>query len=124
MQWEVRYGALVLKSRVHVAANLARVPQLKTGGLFPELGGPTYPPVVQHLLGGPHVALIACAILRARAWLSWSALVACPYFLCSALAAAAPAAGRGWCWCLIVRLLRPGVAGAAVVTASGRAGEG
>eukprot|EP00983_Pelagomonas_calceolata_P118548 1160517-Pelagomonas_calceolata.AAC.8 len=30
-------------------------------------------------MGEPRVALIACAILRARAWLSWSALAACPF---------------------------------------------
>eukprot|EP00983_Pelagomonas_calceolata_P041795 1138208-Pelagomonas_calceolata.AAC.11 len=71
--------------------------------------------------GGPHVALIACAILRARARLSWSVLAACLFLTAprvSCPGAAAPGARGGWCWCLNVRRLRPGfaIAGAAVVT--------
>eukprot|EP00983_Pelagomonas_calceolata_P054562 1143740-Pelagomonas_calceolata.AAC.3 len=61
---------------------------------------------VPYLPGVPHDALIACAILRAQARLSSSALASCPFFtapsvFCPSAAAhaAAPAAGGGWCWC-------------------------
>eukprot|EP00983_Pelagomonas_calceolata_P052854 1143046-Pelagomonas_calceolata.AAC.2 len=57
---------------------------------------------------------VACVILHAQAQLSWSALAACPFFtappvFCSAAPAAATSGG-GYCWCLNVRHLRPGVA--------------
>eukprot|EP00983_Pelagomonas_calceolata_P129457 1161606-Pelagomonas_calceolata.AAC.1 len=65
-----------------------------------------------------------CYLARSSLAVSWSTLAACPFITAplvfcpgTAAPAAAPAAGGGWCWCLNVRRLRPGVgiAGAAVV---------